>query len=140
MQKFDEEKWKIDYWSIFFSILSLILADLALLIPQQRLLIASFSIIAIIFALISFYITKINNNEKFIKMLGINFKEFSNEFKEKLNYLKEIYDLKLRIQMLEKKIKNNKKGQFNLLNLIRILVAIILIYVIIEVIKSLFLK
>ena len=131
-----EDSWKIDFWTIFFSILSLILFDLSLFILQQRLLIASFSVIAIIFALISFYITKINNNEKFIKMLRINFEEFSNEFKEKLNYLKEIYDLKIRIQMLEKRIKNSKKGQFNLLDLIKLIVAIILIYVIVETIKS----
>ena len=67
-------------------------------------------------------------------MLNEKIDKLSKEFLERFNYLKDIYNLKLEIEMLKKR---NKKADFSLLDLIKIIVAIILIYVIIQIIKSL---
>lgn len=124
-------KWKIDFWSLFFSVLSLILFELTLFVPpEQKLITSGFLIISIIFAVILYYINKINYNELMLAKLN----KTLNKFGEKVNYLKELYDLKLRVTMLERK----KRGQINIMDLIKILVAIILIYVIISVARSLF--
>lgn len=127
-------KGKVDFFTIFFSILSLILFNLAIFIPEQRILILSFFTISIIFTIVLFYLQKINNNEKSIKIIHNNVKEISKEMLERFNYLKELYDLKIDVEMLKKK---NKRAQINLIDIIKIVVAIILIYVIVEVIKNL---
>ena len=126
-------KNKVDYWTIVFSILSLILFNLALLFPEQRALISLFAVVAIIFALFLFYINKIDNNEISIASLNDNFEKLSNTFIEKFNYIRELYDIKLRIEMLEKK----KKGQINLMDLVKIIVAFVIIYFIIGLLRTL---
>ena len=126
-------KNKVDYWTIVFSILSLILFNLALLFPEQRALISLFAVVAIIFALFLFYINKIDNNEISIASLNDNFEKLSNTFIEKFNYIRELYDIKLRIEMLEKK----KKGQINLMDLVKIIVAFVIIYFIISLLRTL---
>jgi len=126
-------KNKVDYWTIVFSILSLILFNLALLFPEQRALISLFAVVAIIFALFLFYINKIDNNEISIASLNDNFEKLSNTFIEKFNYIRELYDIKLRIEMLEKK----KKGQINLMDLVKIIVAFVIIYFIISILRTL---
>ena len=47
--------WSFDYWSLFFSMVSLILFILALFIPEQRIVIFGFFIISTIFAVILYY-------------------------------------------------------------------------------------
>src|SRR3989344_1349661 len=126
-------KNKVDYWTIVFSILSLILFNLALLFPEQRALISLFAVVAIIFALFLFYINKIDNNEISIASLNDNFEKLSNTFIEKFNYIRELYNIKLRIEMLEKK----KKGQINLMDLVKIIVAFVIIYFIISILRTL---
>ena len=128
--------WKVTFWTIFFSIIPLVLFNLALFIPEQRLMILGFLIISIIAALIFFYINKINYNEKKIQIIGEEVTSLKKELIEKFNYLRELYDLKLKVEMLEK--KSNKKGQIDLLDIIKIIVALILIYVIFQVAKSLY--
>jgi len=128
--------WKVTFWTIFFSIIPLVLFNLALFIPEQRLMILGFLIISIIAALIFFYINKINYNEKKIQIIGEEVTSLKKELIEKFNYLRELYDLKLKVEMLEK--KSNKKGQIDLLDIIKIIVAVILIYVIFQVAKSLY--
>lgn len=130
----NENSWKIDFWTIFFSIISLNLFILALFVSEeQRIIIISFLITSIIFAVILFYIKKINSNEESIKNITNNLSELKNDLIERFNYLKDIQNLKVDIEMLKKR----KKGQINLLDIIKILVAIILIYVIVETIRSL---
>lgn len=125
--------WKVDFWTIFFSIISLILFNLALFVAEeQRIILVSFFTISIIFVIILYYITKINSNEESIREVKDNLFELKKDLIERFNYLKDIQNLKVDIKMLKK-----KKGQINLLDLIKILVAIILIYVIWETIKSL---
>lgn len=124
-----------DYWTIIFGVISLILANLAIFVPQQRLLILSFTIGAVIFTIILNYINKINYNEKELRIIKNKFDKISNQITEKFNYLKEIYNLKVEIEMLKKR---GKRAQVNLLDLVKIIVAIILIYVIIQIIKTFF--
>lgn len=124
-----------DYWTIIFALISLVLANLAIFVPQQRLIMLSFTIGSIIFAIILHYVNKTKANEKYIKRLSNIIDELSDQITEKFNYLKEIYNLKVEIEMLKKR---GKKAQIDLLDLIKVIVAIILIYVIIQVIKSLF--
>ena len=64
-----------------------------------------------------------------------NLQEISNQIIEKFNYLKEIYNLKTEIEMLKLK---NKKAELSLLDLLKAIVAIIFIYVIVQIIKSFF--
>ncbi|MDO8467435.1 MAG: hypothetical protein Q7S56_00600 [Nanoarchaeota archaeon] len=137
LQPIGDNKWKLDFWTIFFSIVSLILFELAIIVPQQRILISTFLSISLLFAVVLFYINKINNNEKSIIILNDNLTKMYNLFTEKFNYLKELSDLKMRISLLENK-KGGKRAQINLLDIIKIIVAIILIYVIFQVIKSFF--
>jgi|SRR3989344_2594093 len=127
------KKPKNDYWTIIFSIIAITLANLATFVPTQRLILLGFSIISTIFAIILFYINKTNINETNIKSIHKNTKEILRELTEKFNYLKELTDIKAEIKMLKK-----KRGQVNLLGIVKVIVAIILIYVIIEVVKSLF--
>ena len=131
----EEFKWKIDFWTIFFSVVSIILFILALFVPEQRNLILTFLVISILFAIIIFYINRINHNEKLIHNLRLGQIQLTKELKENFNYLKELYSLKLEIEMIKKSIK---KAQITLLDIVKIVVAIILIYVIVEVVKSLF--
>ncbi len=119
----------VDYWTLFFSVISLILFNLAFFIPQQRIVIAGFFIISLIFAFILFYIRKINFNELVLNSLSSEISEFKKQFNDKINYLKDVSDIKHRLKMLE-----NKRGQIDLL--IKIAVAVVLIYVIFEIIKS----
>jgi mannose/fructose/N-acetylgalactosamine-specific phosphotransferase system component IIC len=123
---------KFDFWTIFFGILSLILFNLALVAPEQKTLIAGFSIISVIFAIILFYMDKVNNNEKQISELKKQVNEIDNKFTESFNYLRDLTDLKADVNML----KQNKKGEITLLDIIKIIVAVILLYVIFEVIRS----
>lgn len=126
-----------DFWTVIFAIISLILANLAIFVPKQRLIILSFTIASVIFAVILYYINKINSNEKDLKFIRNKLDEIFNQVTEKFNYLKEIYKLRLEVEMLKKRDKRAQLN-INLLDLIKIIVAIILIYVIIQVIKSLF--
>ena len=120
----------VDYWALFFSIISLVLFNLALFIPQQRIVISGFFIISLIFAFILFYIKKINSNELLLNSIGADIDKFKKEFYDTINYLKDVADIKYRLRMLE-----NKKGQVDVI--IKVIVAVVLIYVIFEVIKSL---
>ena len=136
--RFNMEKYiskSTDYWTIIFAIISLILANLAIFVPQQRLLILSFTIGAMIFAVILHYVNKISNNEEKLQIIEDKLNKISNEITEKFNYLREIYNLKGEIEMLKKR---GKKAKITLLDLIKIIVAIILIYVIIQIIKTFF--
>ena len=129
-----EEYSGVDFWSIFFSVLSFILFILSLLVPSERkLLIIVFATIALICAVFVFYIQEINHNKKFIKMAIIKVNRLSDELLERFNYMKEISNIKEEISMLKR-----KRGQvINLLEILKILVAAILIYVIYQTIKSL---
>ena len=127
-------KWRFDISTIFFSIISLVLFNLAVFIPEQRILILSFFTISIIFAIISFYLQKVNYVGKSIKVTQQNIKNLYNETIERFNYLQEIYNIKKDIEMLKRK---DKRAQINLIDLIKIIVAVILIYVIIQIIKNL---
>jgi len=128
-----------DYWSIFFGIISLIFANLAIFIPTQRIMLSAFTIFSIVFAMLIYYINKINSNEEKLDTIKREIVDFSNkvseELTEKFNYLKEIYNLKIDVEMLKKK---NKKAEIELMDLIKIIVAAILIYVLVQVVKSLF--
>jgi len=74
-----EIKKSTNYWTIVFAIISLILANLAIFVPQQRLLILSFTIASIVFTGIVHYINKINYNEKEIEVLREKLNEISNK-------------------------------------------------------------
>lgn len=126
--------WKVTFWTIFFSISSLTLFNLALFIPSQRIVILGFFILSIIIALIFFYISKINYNEKNISINTNKIETFSNELLEKFNYLRDIQDIKVDLEVLKK-----KKGNIELLDLLKVGIAIIFIYVIIELIRTSFL-
>ena len=127
------EKARGSFWTIGFSIISIILFELALFVPEQRLMISGFLAISLIFTIILFYINKINSNENEVNEIKEKIKELSNNITEKFNYLKEIYNLKVEIEMLKKR---GKKAQINLLDLLKIIIALILLYVIFEVIKT----
>lgn len=129
----EQDKYK-DYWTIIFSIISLILANLAIFIPKQRMMILSFTIVSAIFAFFLFYINKINKNERTLDFIKEELTKLRDSLTEKFNYLKEIYNLRVEIEMLKKK---GKKGQINLEWLFKVLIAVILVYVILQVIKSL---
>ena len=122
-----------DYWTIIFSVISIILFNFALFIPEQRMIILGFCVISIIFSVILFYIAKVNSNERTLKHLEKSISKLDANLTEKFNYLKDIYNLKVEIAMLKK----NKKAQINLMDFVKIIVAVILIYVMTEVIKSL---
>lgn len=124
-----------DYWTIIFAIISLVLANLAVFIPSQRLLILSFTILSVIFAIIFYYVNKLKNYEGYLDSLASNLQEISKQVIEKFNYLKEIYNLKIEIEMLKSK---NKKAELSLLDLLKAIIAIIFIYVIVQIIKSFF--
>ncbi|MEK6894016.1 MAG: hypothetical protein AABX10_00975 [Nanoarchaeota archaeon] len=134
----EDNKRKIDYWSIVFSIISIIFGNLTLFIQgqNQKYIMIIFTISSILLAVVFYYINKTNNNEEIINRLKDKLEKNIQEIKEKINYIKELYELKMRVDMLEKR-KSNKKGNFNLLDIIKIIVAIILIYVIVQVVKSL---
>lgn len=135
----EENKRKIDYWSIVFSIISIIFGNLTLFIEEQnqKYIMLAFTITSILLTVVIYYINKTNNNEKLINKISSKFEKGIEELKEKINYIKELYELKLRVDMLEKKSKVNRRGNFNLLDLIKLIIAIILVYVIVQVIKSL---
>lgn len=134
VDRIEEDKWKIDFWTIFLSILSLIFANLAIFVPQQRTIMLGFLLISIIFAIVVFYFQKINSNEKFIKELRNETSKLSKEIIERFNYIKELSNLKVEVEMLKKR---GKKAQINIIDILKVLIAIILIYVIIETLKSL---
>jgi sensor domain CHASE-containing protein len=129
-----QNKWKIDFWTFAFGILSLILFELAIIIPKERIIISGFLAISLITTLILYYINKINFNEKIMALIKEELTDIKNELTEKFNYLKEIYNLKAEIEMLKKR---GKRAQINLELLFKILVAVILVYVIIQAIKTL---
>ncbi len=91
----------------------------------------------IIFAIVFYYVNKLKNYEECLDSLTSNLQEISNQVIEKFNYLKEIYNLKIEIAMLKSK---NKKAELSLLDLLKAIVAIIFIYVIVQIIKSFFAK
>lgn len=127
-----EEKWKIDFWSIFFSVLSLILFELALFIPAEgKLILLTFSIVSIIFAVILYYIRKINFSYKMLIKLDEDNESIKKDFSERFNYLKDLQDLKVDVKMLK-----NKRGEIEFIDIVKIAVAAILIYVIIVSIKT----
>ncbi len=127
----EKGKWKQNYWTMFFAVLSLIFVNLAIFIPQERLLLLGFTLISIAVAIIFYYIAKTNNNESALNLLNNQLTKISQELIEKFNYLKEISNLRIEIEMLKK-----KKGEISLIDILKIIVAAILIYVLIEVIKS----
>lgn len=88
----------------------------------------------IIFTVILHYINKIKANENYIKELTTSINKLSDQITERFNYLKELYNLKVEIEMLKRK----RKAQVDIEFLIKLIVAIILVYVIFSVIKSLF--
>ncbi len=135
----EDSKRKIDYWSVGFSIISIIFANLTFFIndKNQKYVMLAFTLISLLTAGVIYYINKINSIEKLIFKIKDKLERSVKEFKEKINYIKELYEIKLRVDMLEKRDKINKRGQINLLDIIKIIVAIILIYVIFQVIKSL---
>ncbi len=134
LKKIKNHKWKVDFWTIFFSMISLIFANFALFIPEQRILFIVFFISSIILALVFFYSQKINYNEASIKILNNNILELSHQLTEKFNYWKDLTNLKLEVEMLKKR---GKRAQINLLDIIKIIIAVILVYVIVETIRSL---
>jgi len=130
------KSWKVDYWTIFFSILSIVLAQLSFFVsPNQRIIVISLTLASILFALLFYYVNKINYNESSIKIVKEELDKFSSSFYKEINYIKDFYELKYNVEDFMRK-KRAESGF--LLNLIKVIVAIILIYVIIEVIKSLF--
>ncbi len=122
-----------DYWSLFFGIVSLIFSVLLFIIPQQRNIILGALLLSLLSGVIFYYTNKIGNLEKNLKKLKIDINDLNINFTERFNYLRELSDMKLRVTMLEKK----RKGQIDLLSLIKLIVAVILVYVIFQVIKSL---
>ncbi len=122
-----------DYWSLFFGIVSLIFSVLLFIIPQQRNIILGALLLSLLSGVIFYYTNKIGNLEKDLKKLKIDINDLNINFTERFNYLRELSDMKLRVTMLEKK----RKGQIDLLSLIKLIVAVILVYVIFQVIKSL---
>ncbi len=127
---------KRDFGSIFFSVTSLIFAISVFLIPEQKIIILILLFLSILFAIIFSYINKINYNEKILKKIGRDLRNLSEDTKEKFNYLKEIYNLKVEVEMLKKK---NKRGQsIDLMTILKIIIAIIFLYVIINILKPLF--
>lgn len=133
MENFD--KWKVDYWSIFLSIVSILLGISSLFIKEEwRLTVLGFSSIGLIVVLVIYYVKKINFVEKQMIISDNRVKRLIDKFEEKINYISEISDIKARVNMLER----NRKGEINLETVIKAIIAIILIYVLIEVIKSLF--
>ncbi|MEK6913419.1 MAG: hypothetical protein AABW47_01980, partial [Nanoarchaeota archaeon] len=60
LERVKSEKWKIDFWSVFFSIVSLIFGAFAYIIPNQNILFLSFMILTATIGVISFYIKRIN--------------------------------------------------------------------------------
>lgn len=137
MKDIPDSKWKLDFWTVFFAILSLILANLAIFIPStptSRLIILGFLITSIIFAVMLFYINNLIRVEKEVRLLKVAYSDLCTELTEKFNYLKEINTLKVDVEMLKK--GQRRKAQVDILTLIKIIVAIILIYVIFQVIKS----
>ena len=126
-----EEKWRIDFWSIFFSILSLALFELALFIPPQaKLIFLTISIVSVILAIVVFYINKININYKLLNKMEEDIEIIKKDLLERFNYLKDWQELKSDVKMLK-----NKKGEIEFLDIVKIAVAAILIYVIIIGIK-----
>jgi len=119
--------WKVTFWTIFFSVLSLILFNLALFFPEQRFVILISFIVSVIAALIFFYVSKINYNEKLLR----DIRNDINDLMQRFNYLKELQDMKMDIEMLKR-----KRGEIELLDLLKVLIAGVLIYIIIEIIKS----
>ena len=91
-----------------FSVLSLILFNLALFFPEQRIMILGFLTISIIFGIILFYFQKITSNENFIRKLQDKISELAKSSTERFNYLKEIYNLKVDIEMLKKEERRHK--------------------------------
>lgn len=131
-----ENLQKKDFWTIVFSLISIIFAVLVLYIPEQRIILLTFLVLSILFAIFFSYVNKIKENEKMLKTIKEKLEENSKNLIEKFNYLKEVYNLKVEVEMLKRK---NKKAQaVDLISLLKILVAIILIYVIITTIKNLF--
>jgi len=97
-------------------------------------MISGFLIISIIFLIFLFYIKKIDSNREDIINITSEVKKISDNITEKFNYLKEIYNLKVEVEML----KRGKKAQaINLIDLLKIIVALIFLYVIYEIIKTL---
>lgn len=126
----DLDKKNVDFWTISFSIISLALLELTLIVPKQRIFLSIVLIISILFTLILFYINKIDNNEKSIKYINDKILELTDKF----NSVREFNNLKMEFESFKRKYK---KAQINLMDIIKVLVAILLIYVIIETLKSL---
>ncbi len=135
--KIKNEEWKIDFSSVFFSIIALIFGAFAYLIPNQSILFLAFMIIAGTIGIILFYIKKINLCVNNLFIIDKNIKIIYKEMIERFNYLREIDDIKREIGFLKMENKKTKRAQINLEDIFKIIVAIILIYVISQVIKSL---
>ena len=103
----EDNKRKIDYWSIGFSVISIIFANLTFFIQDenQKYVMLAFTIISILTAGAIYYINKISHIEKLISKIKENSENSFKELKEKINYIKELYELKLRVDMLEKRNK-----------------------------------
>lgn len=118
---------------IIFSIISLVLANLTYFFPEQRLNLIGFLVLSLIFNVFLFYTKKIDSNKEDINQIIEDIKKLSGNLIEKFNYLKDLQDLKIEVEMLKK----NKRGQsINLMDLIKILIAIIFLYAIYEITKS----
>lgn len=128
-----KERSGVDFWSIFFSILSLILFNFALFLPEQRVISSGFTIISIIIAIIVFYANKINYNEKSFNDMKQSVSKISDELKERFNYMRELQQIKMELEMLKK-----KRGNMDFLDLAKIIVAGILLYVIFTFARQLF--
>lgn len=137
LERVKSEKWKIDFWSVFFSIVSLIFGAFAYIIPNQNILFLSFMILTATIGVISFYIKRINLQGINLQIIDKNTKRLNEEIIERFNYIKELNEIKRRIEFLEgMESRKSKRAQINLEDIFKIVVALILIYVIFQVIRS----
>ena len=132
LKEIKKYQWKIDFWTIFLSIVSLILVILAIVLPEQRILMLIFIVISMILAIIFFYFQKTNYNEKTINILNNNIMNINQNLTEKFNYWKELDSLRVDVKMLKKQ----KRANIELIDIIKILIAVIIIYVIVQALKS----
>ena len=124
-----EKEKSMDYWTLILTVASVILGALTFLAPEQRTILVPILLGALIASIVFFYVNKISSNEKRVLFLGNEVKKI----KENFNYVKEFVTLKAEVEMLKK-----KKGQINIIDLFRIVILIILFYVIVDVLKTLF--
>lgn len=131
-----ESKIKLDYWSLMFSLSSLTLGVISILFindPIQRLLTLSFVLGFLLMAILGYFYNRMFNNEKEIKRIIKSIGIMKLDIIKRFNYLQDLLDIKERLSKLEMK---KKKAQINLIDIFRIIIALLLIYVIFEVIRS----